>query len=295
MSTPAHSALLELGESTANAVAGVLEQLAPGGIERGAVAVASADSDPLAGAALPAVVAAVSYVHGVTGGNLFVVSVPAAIRLAMAMMGMEQPDDLGDAELGELEMSAVSEAANQMLAAAAAATSSVLEEEVEIGVPQTRMVEAAGDGRELYEHTPHATNVSFSIFGESCRLVQLVPNAFVVRMSRALGAQAGAILDDASTRTGAGSFDADVIRGVPLRVWAELGRAVPPIGRTVGLQPGSVLELDKAVDDPVDLYVNGRRFATGLLLVVDDGEWAVQIESIEPAVSLGSAIKEGAS
>jgi flagellar motor switch protein FliN len=295
MSTPANRALLELGESTATAVAGVLEQLAPGGIERGTVTVAGADADPFAGAALPAVAAAVSYVHGVKGGNLFVVSVPAALRLAMAMMGMEQPEDLGDAELGELEMSAVSEAANQMLATAAAATSTVLGEGVEIGVPQTRLVEAAGDARELWEHTPHATTVSFSIFGESCRLVQLVPNAFVVRMSRALGAQSGAILDENAAPGGAGTFDAELLRGVSLRVWAELGRAVPPIGRTIGLQPGSVLELDKAVDDPVDLYVNGRRFATGRLLVVDDGDWAVQIDTIEPVASLGSAIKEGAS
>ena len=291
--TGANGALLELGESTATAVAGVLEQLASGGVERGAVAVAGKDSDPFAGVALPAVAAAVSYVHGVTGGNLFVVSVPAALRLALAMMGQEQPAELGDAELGELELSAVSEAANQMLAAAAAATSTVLGESVEIGVPQTKLVASVAEGRVLYDNTPHATHVSFSIFGESCRLVQLVPNAFVVRMSRALGDKAGVILDDSTRPSQSGSFDANVLRGVSLRVWAELGRAVPPIGRTVGLQPGSVLELDKGVDDPVDLYVNGRRFATGLLLVVDDGEWAVQIESIEPAATLGSALTEG--
>ena len=291
---PANPALVELGESTATAVAGVLEQLAPGAIERGSATVAGTDVDPFAGVQMPAVCAAVSYVDGVKGGNLFVVSVPAALRLATAMMGMEQAEDLTDAELGELELSAVSEAANQMLAAAAAATSTVLGQQVEIGVPQTRLVESPAEAHELWEHTPHATNVSFSVFGEPCRLVQLVPNAFVVRMGRALGAQAGAILDD-SAPSGGGAFDADLLRGVSLRVWAELGRAVPPIGRTVGLQEGSVLELDKAVDDPVDLYVNGRRFATGTLLVVDDGEWAVQIESIEPAATLGSAITEGAS
>ena len=211
----------------------------------------------------------------------------------MAMMGMEQPEDLSGAELGELEMSAVSEAMNQMLATAAAATSTVLGE----GGRDRRAADAArrgrGDARELWEHTPYATTVSFSMFGEPCRLVQLVPNAFVVRMMRALGAQAGAILDENAAPGGTGSFDADLLRGVSLRVWAELGRAVPPIGRTIGLQPGSVLELDKAVDDPVDLYVNGRRFATGRLLVVDDGEWAVQIDTIEPVASLGSAIKEG--
>ena len=71
-----------------------------------------------------------------------------------------------------------------------------------------------------------------------------------------------------------------VLRGVALRVWAELGRARPPVGRTVGLAPGSVLELDRSIDDPVDVYVNGRRYATGRLLVTDDGDWAVEIEAV---------------
>jgi flagellar motor switch protein FliN/FliY len=46
-----------------------------------------------------------------------------------------------------------------------------------------------------------------------------------------------------------------------------------------------VVDLDRAPDDPVDLYVNGRRFATGRLLLVED-EWAVRIESVLPAGSV---------
>jgi flagellar motor switch protein FliN len=73
-----------------------------------------------------------------------------------------------------------------------------------------------------------------------------------------------------------------LLRSVGLRVWAELGRARLPIGRAVGLAPGAVLELDRGVDDPVDLYVNGRRLALGRLLLTDDGEWAVRVESVSP-------------
>jgi flagellar motor switch protein FliN/FliY len=71
-----------------------------------------------------------------------------------------------------------------------------------------------------------------------------------------------------------------LIRGVGLRVWAELGRARLPVGRAVGLAPGAVVELDRGVDEPLDLYVNGRRLAVGRLLLTDDGEWAVRIESV---------------
>ena len=74
--------------------------------------------------------------------------------------------------------------------------------------------------------------------------------------------------------------DNPLLHDVLLRVWAELGRARLPIGRAVGLAPGAVLELDRGVDDPVDLYVNGRRLALGRLLLTEDGEWAVRVESI---------------
>jgi flagellar motor switch protein FliN/FliY len=139
--------------------------------------------------------------------------------------------------------------------------------------------------------------VAFSVFGESCRLVQLVPNAFVVRMSRALGEQEGALLD-AQAAAAAARADGDgpggeVLRDVALRVWAELGRARPAIGRTVDLAPGSVLELDRGVDDPVELFVNGRRFAAGRLLVAEDGDWAVRIDTVDAGLSVGSTITEG--
>jgi flagellar motor switch protein FliN/FliY len=71
------------------------------------------------------------------------------------------------------------------------------------------------------------------------------------------------------------------IRSVPVRVWAELGRTRMPVGRAVDLASGAVVDLDRAPDDPVDLYVNGRRFATGRLLLVED-EWAVRVETVLP-------------
>jgi flagellar motor switch protein FliN/FliY len=41
-----------------------------------------------------------------------------------------------------------------------------------------------------------------------------------------------------------------------------------------------VVELDREVDAPIDLYADGMRFATGRLLVTDDGGLAVRIEQI---------------
>ncbi|MBX5469470.1 MAG: FliM/FliN family flagellar motor switch protein [Thermoleophilaceae bacterium] len=69
------------------------------------------------------------------------------------------------------------------------------------------------------------------------------------------------------------------LRDVDLRFWAELGRARLPVRDAASLEAGSIVDLDRRPDDPVELYVNGLRFGTGRLQLVD-GEWAVRIEEI---------------
>jgi flagellar motor switch protein FliM len=66
---------------------------------------------------------------------------------------------------------------------------------------------------------------------------------------------------------------------VPVRVWAELGQARLTLAEIVGLGAGAVVELDRRIDDPIGLYVNGLRFAHGDL-VIDDDEWAVRIDAV---------------
>jgi flagellar motor switch protein FliN len=273
-------ALVQLAESTADAVDGVLQMFAPGQIERGPAGVVAAGQSPFSMIATPAVATNVTYAGGVTGGNVFVIALAGARKLAAAMMGAEPSTDGGD-ELSELELSAVGEAANQMMAAAAAATSQVLGEEVEIAAPETRFLPTAEAADASFPHTAHAVAVSFKVLDEPCRLVQLVPNAFVVRMTRALN-ERGA--ESAPAAAGvAADAPSDSIRDVPVRVWAELGRTRLPFGQLVGLANGAVVELEEGADDVVGVYVNGRSYATGRLLVVD-GDWAVRIEAVhQPA------------
>ena len=67
---------------------------------------------------------------------------------------------------------------------------------------------------------------------------------------------------------------------LPLRVWAEVGRTRMPASSIVGMTEGSILDLDREPDEPADLYVNGRHFGTGRLILVD-GEWALRVESLD--------------
>ena len=110
-----------------------------------------------------------------------------------------------------------------------------------------------------------------------------MPNAFVVRMTTALD-ELGSELAPPAGPAAAGSPAAiggrPSLAGIPVRVWAELGRARMPSAQVVGLPSGAVVELNQAADEPIDLYVNGRRFATGRLMVVDGTDWAVRIETV---------------
>jgi flagellar motor switch protein FliN/FliY len=280
LSQQTDDALRELAVSTAEAVAGVLRMFLPDGIEVGEAEVVPPGTPPLDGVSVPAVCADVSYTDGASGGNLFVTTITGVRKLAAAMMGTEAEE--GSQPLDELERSAVAEAMNQMMAAAAGATSSVLGEEVEISTPEVRDIDTVADALAMGEGAPHATGVTLMLAGEPCRLVQLIPKAFVLKMTRALDDLAAMELqgDGPAERgiPGDGGPD-DILRGVPLRVCAEIGRATMPMADAVNLPDGGLIELDRGADEPVDVLVNGRRFATGRLVLVDD-EWAVRIEDV---------------
>jgi flagellar motor switch protein FliN len=278
-------ALLRFGASTAEAIAQVLEMFAPGAIERGDVTVMGEDQSPFNGIVAGSVAASVSYVDGVTGANIFVLTA-AGVRSMAQAMGMPAPEEGESDDLSELELSAVGEASNQMMAAAASAIGVVLGQEIAISPPDIRVLDNPDAAAELYGSSPHATSTTFLIGGESCRLIQLVPRAFVVRMARALDELDETVDGDSSSGDGAGGDTpqtmglVEALTGIKVRVWAELGRTQLGLSRALGLPLGSVVELDHAADAPVDLYVNGLPFAQGHLIVTDDGEWAFQCDTV---------------
>lgn len=307
-------ALMRLGASTAEAVAQVLDTFAPGAVERGEVTVLPDGQTPFSNLPPGALATSVSYVDGVTGANIFVLA-PEGARALAGAMGVPAPEPSPDGalpeELSELELSAVAEAANQTMAAAASAISLVIGQEIEISPPDTRVLTGSSAAAEAYGKAPHATSTTFLIAGESCRLIQLIPAAFVMRMVRAideLSMQDAASGDGAAALSGArgrsggdGSTTlgvADALSTVSLRVWAELGRTKLPLGRALDLPLGAVVDLDRAAEEPVDLFVNGLCFAQGHLLVTDDGEWAIVIDELggrrdatEPAAQLAAALQ----
>ena len=57
---------------------------------------------------------------------------------------------------------------------------------------------------------------------------------------------------------------------VPVKVQAVLGRSRMEIGELMRLKPGAVVELDRRVGEPVDIYVNNRLIARGEVVLIDN-------------------------
>lgn len=271
-------ALLTLGETTAEAALGVLRSLCPDGVSKGPVTIVQAGASPLKALAFPAIATDVAYTEGVSGGNIFTITRLGVRRVAAAMMGAELPTEDGEGELDEMEMSALGEAMNQMMAASAAALSQALGYPVDISVPTTRVLDADTDSEGSYPQAPHAMRVSFTVLGEPCRLIQLVPQSFVVRMARALDSSAAE--EEERDGEGANPGISARLRAIDVRLAAELGRATVSLERLAEPRRAEVIELNRLACDPIDVCVNGRPFATGELLVIDQNQWAIRIEHV---------------
>ena len=62
----------------------------------------------------------------------------------------------------------------------------------------------------------------------------------------------------------------DALAGVQMEVTIEIGRTRLPVGELLQLQPGQVLELDREVGSPLDMYINGTLLARGEVVVLED-------------------------
>ena len=75
----------------------------------------------------------------------------------------------------------------------------------------------------------------------------------------------------------------DVILDVPVTLSMEVGRTRIPIRNLLQLNQGSVVELDRAAGEPLDVFVNGTLVAHGEVVVVNDKFGIRLTDVISPA------------
>ena len=97
---------------------------------------------------------------------------------------------------------------------------------------------------------------------------QLAP-AQLEEMSGAKTTGTDHLIDDEAPAKQVSTEDLQAVFDVPVKVQAVLGRAKMDIGELLRLKPGMVVELDRRVGEPVDIFVNNRLIARGEVVLIE--------------------------
>lgn len=83
---------------------------------------------------------------------------------------------------------------------------------------------------------------------------------------------------------GAETASMDVVMSLEVPVTIELGRTQMAVEDVLSLGRGSVIQLDRLVGQPIEVFVSGRPFATGEVVVVGE-KFGVRILRIREAAA----------
>ncbi len=245
------------------------------------------------------------YTKGVTGTMLFALPLQEGTMLVDLMLGGEGTPS---AELAGDSRDALAETFNQILGSANQALSDMAGETLSISNVEIFSLET-GDGAGLQElvGTGPFDCLSMATTQENLKTTihLLIPDLLVEQLKRKLGmvqavvaaapvastpVPAPAQLPSAPMATGPApaasrqsSVDTgnlDLLLDIELPVMVRMGQTEMSLGDLLKLTPGSILELNRAADAPVELLVNGKQIAKGEVVVVD-GNFAFRITEIE--------------
>jgi flagellar motor switch protein FliN/FliY len=84
-----------------------------------------------------------------------------------------------------------------------------------------------------------------------------------------------AVADQAAAASEEGAIvrsgrELETVYDIPVQVSAVLGKSHLQVSNLLRLGPGAIVELDRKVGEPIDIFVNNRLVARGEVVVVDD-------------------------
>ncbi|MEN3202603.1 MAG: flagellar motor switch phosphatase FliY [Atribacterota bacterium] len=245
----------------------------------------------------------VVYREGLQGENVLFVKEEDAKVIVNLMMGGDGRSNLPE-ELGEIEVSAVSEAMNQMMGSACTAMSDFLGRRVNISPPETiwQNIEEAERAWFEEQREPFFVVVHFRLSIENVvdsTMLQIIPLSFAQEMVSFLLPQEEPSVSSEKPEFQEGPRESErekakvkaqpvefvefkkkgepqkqgnleLLFDVTLPLVVELGRTRLSVREILDLGPGSIIELDKLAGEPVDLYVNDVLFARGEVVIIEE-------------------------
>ena len=303
----------------------------------------------------PNIILDIEYIAGIIGRNILIIKISDGLVISNLMMGGD--GKVTDAhELSEIEISAVSEAMNQMIGSAATSMATMFGRKVDISPPTSKVVEdgsipisdaipedepivrvsfrlTIGDivDSNIMQIFPISTakNIVSIMMGEDKAqepakveptvaveketiknkeisqqpqyepAPQYQPEPFYQpepqyqpqyqqqyeqpRMQQPVEVHAAAFEPLVPQGNVPPIKNIDLILDVPLDISVVLGRTKKSIQDILNLGTGSLIELDKLAEEPVEILVNGKQIALGEVVVVDEN-FGIRITSIVSSV-----------
>lgn len=269
---------------------------------------------------IPCITVNIQYRTGLRGENLLVIKEPDASVIGDLMMG-GTGENVPD-HIGEIELSAVTEAMNMMMGSAATSMSDLFNFAIDITPPDTQRRNLATDELDIQETSDIFAVVSFRLEIEDLVdsiMLQIIDLDFAKQMVQQLmnddfagvemeietSSQPEPTLDDSASEVAAtaspavevssfqpadlqqqvfmdpalGNLNIELIKDIPVRVRAVLGRTRMSIDHILKLGPGNIMELDTIEGEPIDIYANDTLIARGEVVIVDE-HFGVRITEI---------------
>ena len=264
----------------------------------------------------PKVATTVEFKEGLVGTNLLMMDVNDSAVIADLMMGGS--GDVQVSELTELELSAVKEAMNQMIGSASTAMATMLGRMIDILPPNVVVLNENNlDAHEdMISNSETVCKIAFDLDVEgilhseimqvftldTVKLIESIvmndtaevlegrtpeaeetvaapepvveqPAAEKVSFSKPQFLELNAKDSEKATK------NLDLIMDVPLDFSVVLGESRKTIKDILSLGTGSVVELNKMTDEPLEIYVNGKLIAEGEVVVINES-FGIRITNI---------------
>ena len=258
---------------------------------------------------IPCIVVDVKYQTGLQGSNLLVIKEQDAAVIGNLMMGIDEGEI--PEFVDEISMSALSEAMNVMMGSAATAMSELFNKKINISPPDAfrqdlgEKIDSLGDRDELVAVVSFRFSISDVV---DSVMLQIIDIDFAKEMVEILFSsgesepvqtsetQYTAVEEQEPAPAAWGSLQADgnqdsmelgnlnieLIKDIPVKVRAILGRTKMSIENILKLGPGHIMELDTLDGEPIDVYANNTLIARGEVVVVGE-HFGIRITEISNA------------
>ena len=298
----------------------------------------------------PNIVLDIQYVAGIIGRNILIIKISDGLVISNLMMGGDGKVTDGHA-ISEIEISAVSEAMNQMIGSAATSMATMFGRKVDISPPSSKIVEDKSIplSDDIAEDEPivrvsfrmtigdivdsnimqifpikTAKNIVAIMTGEDNveEVPKVEPTKATPIANKEINMQPDPVVAEQQqyqpeyqqqyqpqpqyeqpiqrmqqpVEVHSAAFEPlipqshippikniDLILDVPLDISVVLGRTKKSIQDILNLGTGSLIELDKLAEEPVEILVNGKQIALGEVVVVDEN-FGIRITNIVSSV-----------